>query len=142
MIGAQILGGSVSDLLRTGEVIAVSHHERWDGTGYPKGLKGEDIPLHGRIVAVADAFDALTTRRPYKEPLPPEKAFEIVASERGKHFDPRVVDAFLRERVPALKIAREYQDPRAEAHSRPGHESYGHALRQHLAAFLPSTKPR
>lgn len=71
------------------------HHERWDGSGYPEGLKGEEIPLPARIIAVADVFDALVTKRPYKPPLPPYKAIEIIQNSKGKHFDPQVVDAFL-----------------------------------------------
>ena len=72
------------------------HHERWDGSGYPEGLKGEEIPLPARIIAVADVFDALVTRRPYKAPLPPYKAIEIIESSKGKHFDPDVVDVFMK----------------------------------------------
>ena len=75
--------------------IAASHHERWDGTGYPNRIKGEAIPLAGRIVAVADVFDALTTERPYKQAWTPERARAYLAENAGAHFDPRVVDAFL-----------------------------------------------
>ena len=74
--------------------IAQTHHEHWNGGGYPLGLKGSDIPLEGRIVAVADVFDALSSRRPYKEPFPREKCFSILAEGRGTQFDPDVVDAF------------------------------------------------
>ena len=74
VIGADILGKSASPLLQTGAVIAISHHERWDGSGYPHGLAGEDIPLYGRLCAVADVFDALTSRRPYKEAYSIQKA--------------------------------------------------------------------
>jgi putative two-component system response regulator len=74
--------------------IAQSHHERWDGSGYPLGLKGEDIPLEGRIVAVADVFDALSSRRPYKPPFPRDQCFEILREGRGRQFDPAVLDAF------------------------------------------------
>jgi putative two-component system response regulator len=94
-IGARILGGSSSAVLRTGEVIALSHHERWDGRGYPRGLRGEDIPLPGRICAVADVFDALTSDRPYRASLPPDRAVEIMREGRGSHFDPQVMDVFL-----------------------------------------------
>jgi putative two-component system response regulator len=73
--------------------IAASHHERWDGTGYPKRISGENIPLEARITAVADVFDALSTSRCYKPAFPLQECFEIVASERGRHFDPQVVDA-------------------------------------------------
>ena len=74
--------------------IAQTHHERWDGTGYPLGLAGEDIPLEGRIVAVADVFDALSSPRPYKPPFPREKCFKILEEGRGTHFDPRMLEAF------------------------------------------------
>jgi putative two-component system response regulator len=77
------------------EEIALSHHERWDGSGYPAGLAGEAIPLTGRICAVCDVFDALRSRRPYKEPWPLQDALDELARERGRHFDPTVLDAFL-----------------------------------------------
>ena len=85
--------GLRSPMLIMAASIAASHHERWDGTGYPKRISGEDIPLEARITAVADVFDALSTARCYKPAFPLEKCFEIVASERGRHFDPQVVDA-------------------------------------------------
>ncbi len=94
-IGARILSGSSSDVLRAGQVIAISHHERWDGTGYPRGLKGEDIPLLGRICALADVFDALTSDRPYRESLPPWEALDMMREGRGTHFDPGILDLFL-----------------------------------------------
>jgi putative two-component system response regulator len=81
--------------LQTAAVIAKTHHERWDGSGYPDGLAGEDIPLVGRITAVADVFDALSSRRCYKDALPLSACIEVMKQERGKHFDPAVVDAFL-----------------------------------------------
>ncbi len=85
--------------LTLGKEIAYYHHERWDGTGYPEGLAGEDIPLSARIVAIADVYDALTSRRIYKEAIPHEKALEIIVSDRGRYFAPDIVDAFLaRER--------------------------------------------
>jgi putative two-component system response regulator len=93
-IGAEILSGSRSSLLHLAERIALTHHERWDGTGYPHGLAGEAIPLAGRIVAVADVFDALTHARPYKEAWPVEKAVAEIVGQAGRQFDPRVVDAF------------------------------------------------
>jgi putative two-component system response regulator len=94
--GARLLSGGRSDLMKTAEQIAAAHHERWDGHGYPKGLKGEGIPLPARIVAVADAFDALTHARPYKaykEVWSVEEAMDQIELERGAQFDPRVVDA-------------------------------------------------
>jgi putative two-component system response regulator len=93
--GRRILEGSTSDVVRLAAEIAVSHHERWDGAGYPRGLKGEAIPLAGRIVAVADVFDALVTERPYKTAWPLDRARAFVAEQAGLHFDPRCVDAFL-----------------------------------------------
>jgi CHASE2 domain-containing sensor protein len=100
-IGASMLAGSRSPLVRMAEVIARTHHERWDGTGYPAGLAGHDIPLVGRIVAVCDVFDALRSRRPYKEAWPTPEAIAELAAQRGRHFDPELVDLFL-ELAPAL----------------------------------------
>jgi putative two-component system response regulator len=77
--------------------IAMSHHERWDGKGYPEGLRAADIPLSARIVAIADVYDALRSKRPYKAPMPHERALDIIASEKGKHFDPYVVEAFMKQ---------------------------------------------
>ena len=93
VIGATILRGSDAPLLRLAEVIALSHHERWDGTGYPHKLRGEHIPLAGRIVAVADAFDALTNDRPYRKAQTVEDGIREIVRNRGTQFDPRVVDA-------------------------------------------------
>jgi putative two-component system response regulator len=94
LIGARILSGSQSSLLRMAEEIAISHHERWDGNGYPGGLSGEAIPLTGRIVAVADVFDALTHDRPYKAAWSVEDGVAEIANGRGRHFDPSIVDVF------------------------------------------------
>jgi putative two-component system response regulator len=93
-IGRSILSGSRSPLLKMAEEIAWTHHERWDGKGYLSGLTGDEIPLSGRIVAVADVFDALTHTRPYKEAWPVDDAVAQIVSESGAHFDPLVVDAF------------------------------------------------
>lgn len=93
-IGARILGGSRSKLLLMAETIAASHHEKWDGSGYPNKLQGEEIPLVGRIVALADVFDALTTPRVYKDAWSVDDAVAHIQRERGKHFDPGVVAAF------------------------------------------------
>ncbi|MGR3177222.1 MAG: HD domain-containing phosphohydrolase [Candidatus Anammoxibacter sp.] len=109
-LGAGILKGSDSPFIKIGEEIALSHHEKWDGSGYPVGLKGEDIPLSGRIVALADVFDALTTRRPYKKPFSVEKALEIIKEGRGTHFDPTVMDAFFDTFDEILRIKGTYQD--------------------------------
>ena len=94
LIGAKILGGSQSRLLQMAERIALTHHERYDGTGYPHGLLSEDIPLEGRIVALADVFDALTTDRVYKPAWPVDRALDRIREESGRHFDPKLVDAF------------------------------------------------
>lgn len=95
--GFDILRHGDSEVLRLAAVIALSHHEKFDGTGYPNGLAGEAIPLCGRIVAVADAFDALTSERPYKRAWDRPHAVEILRHSRGSHFDARCVDAFLRD---------------------------------------------
>ena len=95
IIGADIPRGSSSKLLQTGEIIALTHHERWDGTGYPQGLKGEQIPLHGRICAVADVYDALTSKRPYKKAFARHEARQILCQGYGTHFDPQILDLFL-----------------------------------------------
>ncbi|MEQ9408726.1 MAG: response regulator [Fuerstiella sp.] len=92
--GENLLHVRSSPLLMLAARIAQTHHEKWDGSGYPLGLAGEDIPLEGRIVAVADVFDALSSARPYKQPFTREKCFQILEEGRGKHFDPRVLDAF------------------------------------------------
>ncbi|MDP8943758.1 MAG: CHASE2 domain-containing protein, partial [Actinomycetota bacterium] len=94
-IGASILAGSSSPLLRMAETIALTHHERWDGTGYPEGLCGEEIPLEGRICAVCDVYDALVSDRPYKASWSREEAMAEIARQRGRHFDPAIADAFL-----------------------------------------------
>lgn len=93
-IGESMLHVRSSSLLMLAARIAQTHHERWDGRGYPLGLQGEDIPLEGRIVAVADVFDALSSKRPYKDPFPRQKCFDILREGRGTQFDPAVIDAF------------------------------------------------
>lgn len=94
-IGARMLANGHSDLTQMAETIALMHHERWDGTGYPGNLRGEEIPLVGRIVSVADVFDALTHERPYKAAWPEEAALAEIERQSGRQFDPRVVEAFL-----------------------------------------------
>jgi putative two-component system response regulator len=94
-IGASILSGSKSALVQMAEQIARSHHERWDGSGYPDGLKGDEIPLAARICAVCDVFDALLSPRPYKAAWPLEDVIEELGKLRGNHLDPSLVDAFL-----------------------------------------------
>jgi putative two-component system response regulator len=107
-MGKKILEGSDSPIIQLAETIAYTHHEKWDGTGYPKKLKGTDIPQVGRIVALADVFDALTTKRPYKEPFSLEKSFTIIREERDRHFDPEVVDAFFNAEDEILLIKEKY----------------------------------
>jgi putative two-component system response regulator len=110
IIGHQILSGSGSALLELGATIALSHHEKWDGTGYPHRLAGNAIPLEGQVAAVADVFDALTSHRPYRKAFTIEQAVEIMRSERGRHFDPRLVDLFL-ENVDDVTDLRERYTP-------------------------------
>jgi HD-GYP domain-containing protein (c-di-GMP phosphodiesterase class II) len=101
--GHKILAMSGNSVLRLAAEIALTHHEWWDGGGYPRGLAGDEIPLAGRIAAVADAFDALTSNRPYRPALSYEDATQVMAEERGSHFDPALLDLFLRsEAVPRL----------------------------------------
>ena len=95
VIGADLLAGSRSTLVQAAEVIARSHHERWDGTGYPAGLAGEEIPLAGRICAICDVFDALVSKRPYKSAWPVEQALEEIRQQGGRQFDPRLTELFL-----------------------------------------------
>jgi putative two-component system response regulator len=101
-IGAVILAGSRSPLVRMAETIALTHHERWDGSGYPAGLRGQEIPLVGRICAICDVFDALLSKRAYKEAWSLPAAVQEISRQRGHHFDPALVDAFL-ELVPELE---------------------------------------
>jgi len=106
-IGADILGNSKTEILNLASDIALTHHEKWDGSGYPGGLSGEAIPLAGRIVAVADVFDTITSKRPYKDIYPISMACNIILKEGGKHFDPRVVDIFLENIDAIIKIKEE-----------------------------------
>ena len=106
-IGAKILADSKAEILQVAERIAISHHEKWNGKGYPQGLSGDKIPVEGRIVGLADVFDALTSRRPYKDPYPIEVAVDIIKKQRGQQFDPDVVDVFLENLDEFLKIKAE-----------------------------------
>jgi two-component system response regulator RpfG len=109
-IGYQILADSPSRYLQMGAVIALGHHEKFNGSGYPNGLSGEAIPLPARIVAVGDVFDALTTVRPYKQAWPMQKALDYLKSEMGGHFDPECVRAFLVRLDEVAQIMKEYGD--------------------------------
>ncbi|NMY50615.1 HD domain-containing phosphohydrolase [Pseudomonas sp. WS 5011] len=105
-IGARIIGEHASGLLRTAQRIALTHHEKWDGSGYPNGLSGEEIPLEGRIVAIADVFDALTSVRPYKAAWTVEAAVGLLHEESGRHFDPQLVELFIQQ-LPAILVIKE-----------------------------------
>ena len=108
--GYDIIGKHSSELLQTARQVAFTHHEKWNGTGYPRGLSGEEIPLAGRIVAVADVFDALTSVRPYKEAWTLEKTLDYLQSESGKHFEPRLIDQFLLSLPNILKVKERYKE--------------------------------
>jgi len=110
-IGAKIIGEHHNPLLDMARAVALTHHEKWDGTGYPQGLKGDNIPLAGRIVAVADVFDALVSERPYKKAWPVEKAVAEIKKESGKHFDPRLVDVFVANLDEIIKLSQLNADP-------------------------------
>ncbi len=110
LIGAKILGGSKIPLVRMAEVIALTHHEKWNGSGYPRGLKGKKIPLVGRIAAVADVFDALSTKRPYKPAFELEQSLDIIKSDSGSHFDPDVIEAFFSCKDEIIAIKEKYSD--------------------------------
>lgn len=107
-IGAQILSGSSSKLIQMAESISRTHHEKWDGSGYPSGLKGESIPIEGRIVALCDVFDALTSKRPYKEKWPVEKAVQEIKDNSGIHFDPALVKKFIEILPQVMKEMESY----------------------------------
>lgn len=109
-IGAKIIGDHDAEVLKMAKQIALTHHEKWSGQGYPYGLSGVDIPIVGRIVAIADVFDALTTVRPYKSAWPVERALELIAKEAGQHFDPELVPLFLDAEAEVRRIAHEYSD--------------------------------
>jgi len=113
-IGGRILSDSVSDIIRMAEVIALSHHERWDGTGYPRGLKGEEIPIEGRIYNICDQYDALRSKRPYKPPFKHQKVIEILTQGDQRtmpgHFDPQVLEAFREVADEFNRIFEEHRD--------------------------------
>ncbi len=109
-LGASLLEISSSPLLTMAARIAVTHHERWDGSGYPLGLAGEDIPIEGRITAVADVFDALSSPRAYKSPIPRERCFTIMQEGHGTHFDPAVLDAFFGRSAEIVEVQIQFAD--------------------------------
>lgn len=110
LIGAEILSNSKSELIQLAHSVALCHHEKWDGSGYPAKLQGVQIPIEGRIVAVADVFDALTSKRPYKEAWSVEKTMDLIKEQSGKHFDPEVVDALVRELDHVVQTVAQWQD--------------------------------
>jgi putative two-component system response regulator len=114
-IGAEIIGEHDSSLLRTARLVALTHHEKWDGSGYPEGLAGEAIPLVGRIVAIADVFDALTTERPYKRAWSVDEAIAQLQAQRGAHFDPTLVDLFLTRMPQILEVKARWAESTAPA---------------------------
>lgn len=109
-IGARIIGDHPSELLSVARIGCLTHHERWDGTGYPDRLSGKDIPLLGRLLALADVFDAVTSSRPYKAAWPLAEAFDLVWEETGKHFDPTLAALFLHHKDAVVKISQTYRD--------------------------------
>jgi putative two-component system response regulator len=109
-MGSDMLSSSDMPLLKTSAEIAITHHEKWDGSGYPAGLKGEEIPIFGRIVAIADVFDALKSERPYKKAFDDEKVKEIFKKDSGVHFDPVLVNIFLSKYDEILELAKDFWD--------------------------------
>ncbi len=112
-LGYELLKDSGSETLRAGAEVAISHHEKYDGSGYPHGLQGNKIPIFGRIVAVADVFDALTSERPYKKAWTIEDACRFLENGRGSHFDPMCVEAFLACKDEILDIRLRFKDEEA-----------------------------
>lgn len=109
-IGAEILSNHPAEIIQLARKIALTHHEKWDGSGYPNGLVGDEIPIEGRIAAICDVFDALTSERPYKEAWPVEKAVDLIREESGKHFEPRIVTEFLNILPIILQIRDDHAD--------------------------------
>lgn len=128
-IGYEILKDSPSPRLLLGADIALNHHERYDGLGYPQGLRGEAIPLPARIVAVCDVYDALTSMRPYKGPWPVSEAIQYIRERSGKQFDPACVDAFVSRREAVLEIQRELRDAQPAAAGLSGAANSGASLK-------------
>lgn len=109
-IGAKIIGDHNSELMTLAREIALNHHEKWNGTGYPRGLQGENIPVSARIAAISDVFDALTSERPYKKAWPVDDAISLIQKESGEHFDPSIVEVFLGNIEEILEINSRYLD--------------------------------
>jgi putative two-component system response regulator len=117
-IGEEIIGEHDSTLLQDARTISLMHHEKWDGSGYPNQLQGENIPLIGRVVAVVDVFDALTTERPYKKAWPVEDAIAHIQRESGKHFDPELVALFIDILPEILEIKERWAEDHDRSYSR------------------------
>ncbi|MDF2722179.1 MAG: hypothetical protein K0Q59_1854, partial [Paenibacillus sp.] len=115
-IGYNLLKNSKRRILKTAAIVAEQHHEKWNGRGYPRGLKGEEIHIYGRITAIADVFDALASDRVYKKAWELDRILNLFKEERGQHFDPHVVDAFFDHLPAILKIRDDYADHNLEAH--------------------------
>lgn len=132
----------ISPYFRFARDMVYSHHEQWSGRGYPEGLAGEDIPLAGRMMALADVYDALRTKRVYKSAYSHEKARQIILAGRGTHFDPAMVDAFIAQEDYFIKVAERYADPWEEGGEeaparKPGEEGMGKAERDAPSAGGP-----
>lgn len=112
-IGGKLLAGDESELMRMAQVIALTHHEKWDGSGYPNGLAGEAIPQSGRITALADVFDALTSERPYKKAWTVEAAVSLINENSGKHFDPKLVEVFIQHLPHILEIRERFDESKS-----------------------------
>ena len=110
LLGYEMLSGSSSPLLKLSAVIAYEHHERWDGSGYPRGLKGKEIDINGRITALADVFDALGSTRIYRDAWDDAKIFNYFEEEKGKHFEPKLVDIFFDNIDEFLEIRDKFKD--------------------------------
>jgi hypothetical protein len=136
IMGAEIIGKHDNELLETARIIALTHHEKWDGTGYPQGLKGDAIPLEGRIVAIADVFDALLSVRPYKPALSLETALQYIDEQSGHHFDPALVEAFRQALPEILRIKEIYADEKRRL-DRPRIPHSGDLRPQGRSARLP-----
>lgn len=109
-LGYDMLKHSSRPLLKTATIVSLEHHEKWDGTGYPDGLKGDEIHIYGRITALADVFDALGSDRCYKKAWEDEKIFKLFKEEKGKHFDPKLIDIFFDNLNDFLKIRDTFKD--------------------------------
>ncbi len=109
-LGQEMLGKSKRDILQAASLLAGHHHEKWDGSGYPKGLSGDNIHIYGRIGAIADVFDALGSRRSYKEPWPLENILKYLAEQSGSHFDPKLVDWLLANVDEVLRVRNTFPD--------------------------------